>query len=270
MDWWEEEPLRIFQIGGGFVSLANRDAVQIAKDVDKVSANVQQLHCMGGWGGLDDKKLFFNASVARAINRDYITGQDSHSHSRLLEGITRKYLPAPTYGIKVEISTARKVISFYERLKGRYDGIPALSSDPFLLINAYGKGKALYLAGTCGEMLYRFRFQEYYRLASNMANLLSRRLIDLEDVPSSLEVILRQKENKLSIHLINFTAEMKRPIERIIPLHNVKICLNYQGDPGALKALWKDEELPFEKTPARIIFSIPTVNKYEVVMVAGK
>jgi len=214
--------------------------------------------------------IHFAGQVFGPMDWDYITGQDSHSHSRLLEGITRKYLPAPTYGIKVGISTARKVISFYEKLKGRYDGIPALSSDPFLLINAYGKGKALYLAGTYGEMLYRFRFQEYYRLASNMANLLSQRLIDLENAPSSVEVILRQKENKLFIHLINFTAEMKRPIERIIPLQNVKVCLNYQGNPGAVKALWTDQELPFEKTPASIIFSIPTVNEYEVVMVAGK
>jgi len=212
--------------------------------------------------------IHFAGQVIGPMNWDYMAGQNNDSG--LFDGITRKYLPAPAYGIKVEISTARELISFYEKLKGRYDGIPALSRDSFLLINTYGKGKVLYLAGTYGETLYRFRFQEYYRLVYNAANFLSRPLIDLEDAPASLEVVLRRKENKLFIHLINFTSEMKRPIERIIPVRDIRVHLRCDLHPGKTKALWANKELPFENNSEGIVFTIPVVNEYEVIMVEGR
>ncbi|HIE44396.1 MAG TPA: hypothetical protein EYP78_06355, partial [Candidatus Omnitrophica bacterium] len=163
--------------------------------------------------------IHFADQIFGPMDWDYIAGKTSEDNNfGLLDGITKKYIPAPHYGIKVDILGAEKIISYYERLKGCYDGIPALSNNPFLLVNTCGKGKALYLAGTFGETLYKFRFPEYYQLVCNIGNLLTQRLIKLENAPSSLEVTLRKKENKLFIHLINFTSEMKRPIERIIPI----------------------------------------------------
>jgi len=70
MDWWEEEPLRIFEIGDAFVDLGTRDALRTAEDADKVGANAQHLFCMMQAGGLDDRKLFFDTSIAKTVNRD--------------------------------------------------------------------------------------------------------------------------------------------------------------------------------------------------------
>ena len=208
--------------------------------------------------------VHFGEQVFGPMSWDYIAAKNSNSP--VLDGITRKYLPAPTYGIKLETSGAEEILSFCERLAGCYDGIPALSSDPCLLTNTYGKGRAFYLAGTYGETLYKFRFQEYYQLVRNVGNLLSQRLIDLEDAPSSIEVALRKKDNKLFIHLVNFTSEMKRPIERIMPVHNVKAHLKIGTDFKKIKALWLDKELSAEKDADGITFVIPRINEYEVIV----
>lgn len=213
-------------------------------------------------------EIHFAGQVLGPMGWDYIAGRNNNS--LLLEGITRKYLPAPAYGIKIEARGAQEILSFCERLKGRYDGIPALSRHPFLLTNTYGKGKALSLAGTYGEMLYKFHFQEYYRIIGNAANLLSRPLINLKNAPSSLEIILRQKENKLFIHLINFTSEMKRPLERIIPLKDIKVHLRPSLSPLRIKALWANKELTFENNFRGSVFTIPLINEYEVVIVEEK
>ena len=209
--------------------------------------------------------LNFTGYVFGPMEWDYITG--ANKNSKFLDRITKKHLPAPCYGIKVEATEADKLMYYYERMEGRYDDMPEISDNPFLLANSYGKGKALYLAGTYGEMLCKFNFKEYYQLVGNMGSFLSRQLITLDNAPSSVEVVLREKDNKFFIHLINFTSEMKRPIEKIIPVNDIELKLRCNFKACKIKALQLDKELNFKKTSDNITFTIPIVNDYEVIVV---
>jgi hypothetical protein len=209
--------------------------------------------------------LNFSGQVIGPIEWDYITGLNNYSE--LLEGITKARLPSPRYGISVESAKAEKHMSFYERMDGRYDDLPEVSNNPFLLVNRYGKGKALYLAGTFGEMLCNYNFKEYYQLVGNMGRLLSRQLVVIENAPASVEVVLREKDNRFFIHLINFTSEMKRPMEKIIPVTEIGLNLRCDFKPYAVTAMWLDKELDFINTSDGIAFTIPVVNGYEVIVV---
>ena len=209
--------------------------------------------------------LNFTGRVFGPIQWDYITG--ANRSSEFFDGITRKHLPAPRYGISVQAAQAESLAYYYERMKGRYDDSPEISDNPFLLMNNYGKGKALYFAGIYGETLSKLNFSEYYRLVGNMGSLLSRQLITLDNAPSSVEVVLREKSNKLFIHLINFTSEMKRPIEKIIPAKDIVLNLKHTLAPSKIKALWLGKELSFTCTSDSIVVTVPVVNDYEVIVV---
>ena len=209
--------------------------------------------------------LDFSGRIIGPMEWDYVTGQNEHSE--LLDGITKQHLPAPHYGVSIEPAKAKTVLFYYERMTGRYDNSPKISDNPFFLINNYGKGKALYLAGTYGEMLHKFNFKEYYRLVSNMGRLLSRRLITLDNAPSSIEVVLREKEDTLFVHLINFTSEMKRPMEAIIPVTDIRLNVRCRLNPHKIKALWLGKELGFKRNSDGVAFSVPVLNDYEVIVV---
>ncbi|MBC7326800.1 beta-galactosidase trimerization domain-containing protein [bacterium] len=193
---------------------------------------------------------------------DYVTSSDKGHFS--LKGINQKLIYAPTYGIEVE-SDARKVLMFCHPLPGCYAGRPQPSPHPFLIENKFGKGRVIYLAGTFGTSLFSFRFPEFYRILRNLVSRMSRPLIELEGVPSSLEVSLRRKGDRIYIHLINFTSEMKRPIERIVPLYAVEITLHFQDAIKSVRSLWQKYELEFREERGKVSFSLPRLEDYDLI-----
>ena len=153
---------------------------------------------------------------------DYVTPGDNGNFS--LKEINQQYINAPAYGLKVK--TASTVpLYFCKPLPGSYSGSPELSDFPFIVDNSFGKGRSIYMAGTFGGSLYKFHFPEYYRILSNLVSGLSKPIVRLENVPSSVEVALRKGTNSYFLYLINFTSEMRRPIQKIIPCHDLKIEL---------------------------------------------
>jgi len=85
--WWEKEPLRIVEIcsGMGFDALS---LLEEAEAVKKLGANVQHFHCMAhaatvdDTSGLDDKRFFFETSLAKKKNPDRIKEYLPLAHKR--------------------------------------------------------------------------------------------------------------------------------------------------------------------------------------------
>lgn len=202
------------------------------------------------------------AEVFGPLNWDYLTPSDIEHFST--NKINQKYLYAPSYGLITKAKSNAPVM-FCKPLPGSYSGSPVVSEHPFLIDNSYGKGKSLYLAGTFGSSLNRFHFPEYYMLLFNMVSNLSNQVLKTENVPSSVEVNLRQKGNSIYLYLINFTSEMRRPIQRIIPVSDLKLHLLLNKPVRDIRALWSGKNLEFINTGGSVSFKIPSVEGYEVV-----
>lgn len=185
----------------------------------------------------------------------------------LLEGITRELIPATLYHLEVKPAPAAKaLLRFTEPLKGRYDGVPALSNDPALTVHPYGKGQAVYFSGDFGAMTATFHTPEYLELGKNLARALAQPVVEVDNAPGSVEVVVRSQENgRRLVHLVNFTGEMTRPIRNVVPLAEIRVAV-----PEGRKAytLVGQRELPVSKNTrgwAEVV--VPRLEEYEVVVV---
>ncbi|MDD5676609.1 MAG: beta-galactosidase trimerization domain-containing protein [Kiritimatiellae bacterium] len=182
-----------------------------------------------------------------------------------LKNITNSYIPAPAYGIKVKPTTGTPLIYYRERLKGRYDGNPKLSSEPFLVENRFGKGKVFYLAGTFGQGISCFHFPEYLNLIKNICHKTCAPLVAINnDNASWVEASLRRKGKKVFLHLINRSSGPRRPMTFIQPLTDLKIALSGM-DVKEAKALWLNRELLVEKYSETVSLILPSLKGYEVI-----
>jgi hypothetical protein len=90
-------------------------------------------------------------------------------------------------------------------------------------------------------------------------------LIRLEDVPSSVEVTLRRGVNVIFLYMINFTSEMRRPIQSIIPCRNLKVELVISEKVKGVNALWLAKDLDYKQKDYSVSFMLPVINDYEVI-----
>ena len=195
------------------------------------------------------------------LNWDYATPGDNQHFS--LKDIKNNYINAPSYGLRLN-ANAKIPLFFCKPLPGSYSGSPQISEFPFIIENSYGKGRSIYIAGTFGGSLYKFHFPEYYKILFNIVSEYSKQFVSLENAPSSVEVNVRKKGNSIFVYLINFTSEMKRPIERIIPCSNIRINIQLQEKAKSIKALWLGKNLEFLDKGNSISFVLPVIEEYEV------
>lgn len=198
------------------------------------------------------------------LNWDYVTLADNQHFS--LKEIRNNLLIAPTYGIKMN-TKAKVPLYFCNPLPGSYSGSPEKSDFPFMIENRYEKGRSIYIAGTFGSSLKKFHFPEYYRILNNLVSELSVPVIILENAPSSVEVSIRRNGNSVFVYFVNFTSEMKRPIQKIIPCENIKVEILIAEKVKTLKLLCLQKNLKFTNTGKSVSFVLPLVEDYEVVSI---
>lgn len=198
------------------------------------------------------------------LNHDYVAVKEERRVS--LKGIRQKLLYAPAYGMKIKTGPATIAPLFFcKPLPGSYAGIPDESVFPFLIENEFGKGKSVYFAGSFGDSLNKFQFPEYYRIVANLAADLSTQVIEVQNTPSSVEVSLRKKGNLIFLYLINFTSDMRRPIQQIITCTNLKIRVLISEKVKSVKTLWMEKKIEFTQRGNSVDFVLPAVDAYEVV-----
>ena len=68
------------------------------------------------------------------------------------------------------------------------------------------------------------------------------------------------------LHLVNATGEMTRPIQNIVPVHNVVITLPADRPVHKITAIRSGQNLPFI-TVSRRHTTLPTLTDYELLVV---
>lgn len=207
------------------------------------------------------------------LNLDYATFSSGKGRHHVFRGLTKRWFPAPKYGVKVNLITGVRLMEFCERQRGLSGAQrpPTLPSepDPLIVTNKYGEGTCFYFAGNVGEEYWNYRHPQYRHLLENCINLHSEKVIELKNGPSSVEVVVRKQEDhaRWIIHLINFTGEMTRPIEQITPLHQLEVRLYGLRDVKRVKALRLNRELRYSLSATALEFVLPLLNEYEAILI---
>jgi hypothetical protein len=107
-------------------------------------------------------------------------------------------------------------------------------------------------------------------LIENAVRLLAPVGIELENVPSAVELVHRSQDagTRHLLHFVNFNGEMTRPIRQITPVREAKVTLPKDIDAKKISTLVRPQSLaPQRDAQGRSWFTIPVIEEYEVVVV---
>lgn len=196
---------------------------------------------------------------------DYMSVVNDHP---IVDGLSARLLPCPTYGVEVIPTTSKIIVAYLEKMPARYVKLPPLSKNPAIMMNSYGEGSCLYIAGNFFEHYNSYHNPDYRRIIVNSVRLMSRALVTLDDCPQSVEVTLRHQPDKhrMLLHLVNFTGEMTRPIESILPIKDLRISLHGFKTLRRAKALRLNVDLHLDETGGRMVFTLPLLKEHETIV----
>ncbi|MCI0512039.1 beta-galactosidase trimerization domain-containing protein [candidate division KSB1 bacterium] len=198
-------------------------------------------------------------------NHNYFTPTDS-THW-LFANTQIPLYPAPLLGLTVTPHPDAEVLARYlAPLRGRY--VPLTSPQhPALIYHRFGQGQCLFLAGAFGKMFNEYNPPEYRRLLANAVNRFSKPLIQIEKISTSaLEITLRQQDQRLLLHLVNYSGDMTRPIENVQSLRNLQVKLSVPGKWRQARGLVSQQTYPLKVNAGAVEFVLPELGIYEVVV----
>jgi len=154
------------------------------------------------------------------------------------------------------------VAKLYPPIPGRYAGRPQTPSFPFITRNSWGKGTAYYFAGTFFELYREHGIPHYRKIIASLTRKNSEPTVELLNAPESVEfTVRRSSRGRLIVHLVNYSGGMNRPINKIIPLRDIRLKVNISV--SSVKALVRGEALAVD---ADGIIVLPEIKEFEVIL----
>jgi len=177
-------------------------------------------------------------------------------------------LPRTLNGLKVRAMRGKQeLVRFNNTLGQMYTNLKGLSPYPAVIYSPFGRGRVIYVAAPLFESFNMFHLADF--------RLLTRALLDLAagktglqvecKAPGSLALELRRRPGELQVHLINVTADMKRPMETIIRLFNVWVAVS-AAKVKRVYCLRTGKELSYQRVGNKVAFTVPEIKDYEVVV----
>jgi hypothetical protein len=208
----------------------------------------------------------FAGDAYRFGNASYISLAGDHA---ITKGPGQRLIPAPGFGLKVKVTTGSAAAMFRAPVDRQYRPLPE-ETTPAVVVNGFGRGRSVYLAGNVGESYHGFGLPAHLNLVANAVRWLSPPVLEVDDAPQTLEAVLRvqEEEGRYLLHLVNFTGEMRRPFQNIVPCRDIRIALRTDREIRAVRSLAGREDLPFEQAEGHARFTVPRVESYEIVVIS--
>lgn len=178
-------------------------------------------------------------------------------------------LPAPAFGLDVKPQGKAQVLArFLKPLAGRYDSMFLPSEDmPAMLLNRYGKGTSLFLAGTFGEMAASYNPPELTRILSNAAHMWAKQPVRLEGAFGNVELAVRRQPGRLIVHLVNYAGIVPRPFTGVVPQSNLVLRVRDGKRYRTARTLLRGASCAIRRNAGTLTIRLPKLNEYEVVVV---
>jgi len=129
----------------------------------------------------------------------------------------------------------------------------AVSGDPAITLNRYGKGKAIYVACPLGKKDDRRQQRMITRLAVNLVNFLVEEPLIRSEAPSGVEVVVTRQAGRHIVHLLNHYVDESSRYDRgedTVPvLADVAVWINERrvGRVKRIVRIPEGDELPIER-----------------------
>lgn len=169
------------------------------------------------------------------------------SDSRWNAGLTPAPLPRPTRAYRTEARHAKPAAFLYHPLAGRYDDLTAVSDMPAILSNEVERGHVVFIPMNLFEHYKSFSFEDHRQMVDNILKTFHRPLVTVDGLCGRGEVLLRGKEGKLLVHLLNYNGGV-RPFAGILPLPDISITVAAGTRVTAARALHAEAELAVSET----------------------
>jgi hypothetical protein len=192
------------------------------------------------------------------------------SDGPLTAGLPKPLILSPVYYARVKTAGAAAIIRYLEKRKGPYREIPPVAADPALTINRLGKGTVLYASGDLGNTITNLHMADSLRIVENAAAMLAPGGPRLEGAPGTVELVHRAQTGagRHIFHLVNFTGEMTRPIQRVMPVRGARLILPRGMRASQARALVAGRPLaPRMAKNGATELILPELHEYEVVVV---
>lgn len=212
--------------------------------------------------GIDSLKDFYTTEKLGCV---YLDVSDSLSSQlkvpNIMAGFDKCY--------KIEYSKDSNVLmDMYTPMGGNYSPMSRIKY-PAIIERQYGKGSVIYIAGNIGDSIYRFGLQDMKNLLNIFINKYAQKVFEVENAFESMEITLREQHDtgRILMHFVNFTGQMTRPVNKIIPCRDIRVTVKNVRDIETVMAVVADKNLSFSINENDLIFSIPEVYEYELITI---
>ncbi len=161
---------------------------------------------------------------------------------------------------------AKTIATAYVGMKGRYASFPD-TTIPVAVSNPYGKGRVYYIGGGIGQTYQEFGITDMKYFIRNILNQCVKDCVQVKNLYESVEIALREQDNRKLLHFVNYTGQMRRPIENVIACEDIKVSLACGQKVSKVHSLYCGQELAFTQKDGRIEFTLPELGIYELVAV---
>lgn len=147
---------------------------------------------------------------------------------------------------------------------------------PVSMMNRYGKGKAVYFAFPIGRALYTYAHDDFVQLMENaLDEVMDNQAVVTTDAPASVHVQLIQtgneNENKgVMMSLVNHTGTMYRPVQEVVPVHQIHVNVTLPYAPKELRILRAEAPAVFtqnenEDGSVTVTFSLECLEEFAAI-----
>ncbi|MCD6563710.1 MAG: beta-galactosidase trimerization domain-containing protein [Thermoproteales archaeon] len=218
-----------------------------------------------------DAERLFNFSMEDVLGINYNGIEEYNGYENYFE-IMGRDIPAPYYVIKATPTTGSKLGIIYENTKGWYQDLKK-TDFPSVVVNDYGLGKSIYIAGSFFQTFNFYRPASYLKILDSLIGNFYRKPIYLENSPTSISLSLRENKDSYILHLVNFTSDLKRPIEYVSPIKNLRIIVNtdkLEINVKNIKPLIDNKKIRISKKNNLVKITLPRLNIYEAIALPKK
>lgn len=194
------------------------------------------------------------------LPQDHIKFEDN----KFTRGVAQSFIPAPNlYQKIVPANGAEACMVYREPQPSVYCNIMPATKYPVVIENKFGKGRSIYFTGNIGLGYFRYQIPEFKLMAKNALRLLAEPKIEIPDTVDSIDISYRSNGSEDSLHVINYTGAMTRPIERILPLTDVKVQI-YDTSIEKVYDTKRERDLVVIKKDKYVEVILPELREYEV------
>ncbi len=152
-----------------------------------------------------------------------------------------------------------------------------LTRYPAILVSRFGKGRVVYFSGEVDSVYAQYGHPDYKRLLANAIRWAAATRAPVEvDAPATVEIVVSKqtKENRLIIHLVNYTSVSApwakgRVAQETIPIHNIKVRAKKMRDRSVGRVYFAPEnkEMTYVEKESYIEVEVPRLEVHGMIVI---